>query len=105
MKRPKHVLIQPFNYKITSRVDWTRDTGNSANCMSDDQLIIVDPNLSEAGMREVVLHEILHGIWAQTGLQKEYTEDQQESIIWTLAPRLYGFLKDNPEFLRWLCGR
>lgn len=102
MKRPNRLQVAPFTYRVESREGWARDTGNSANCISDDQLIITDPNLSYEGEREVVLHEVLHALWAQTTLAKVHEPEAEEAIIWTLAPRLFGFLKDNPEFVKWL---
>jgi len=105
MKSPKKLHIEPFTYSVDKREGWARDTGNSANCISDDQLIIMDPNLSGQGERETLLHEVLHAIWAQTTLNKIHDDEVEEAIVWTLAPRLLGFLKDNPEFVTWLVGR
>lgn len=99
---PESVRIDPFDYALQAREGWARDTGNSANCISDDQLILFDPNLSDQGLREVLLHEVLHGIWAQTGLSKRHDEAAEEEIVWTLAPRLLSVLRDNPKFFRWV---
>jgi hypothetical protein len=104
-KRPTRLYIEPFTYSLEARPGWSEATGNMGNCLKDSQQLIIDPGLSDQAERDTVLHEALHALWSQTGLQKEYTEEQEEGIVWQLTPRLLGFLKDNPEFVKWLLGR
>ena len=105
MKRPKVLYVEPFAYALDARPEWTLQTGNMGNCVTDAQQIIFDAGLTDQAERDTVLHEALHAVWSQTGLQKAFTEEQQEDVIWQLTPRLFALLKDNPDFLVWLLGR
>lgn len=105
MKRPKQLYVEPFAYRVQYEPEWSIKTGNMGNCVTDTQTIYVDASLTEQAERDTVLHEVLHALWSQTGLQKAYTEDQQEDVVWQLTPRLLAVLKDNPDFVTWLLGR
>ena len=105
MKRPRSLLISPFTWEVEARPGWGEGTGNMGNTLKDSHQIVIDPGLTEQAERDTVLHEVFHAAWSQTPLQRKYTEDQEEEIIWALTPRLLGVLQDNPKFLRWLLGR
>lgn len=50
--------------------------------------------------REIVLHECLHAII--DAFRVPIGGDAEENVVTTLAPALLTFLRDNPEFVRWL---
>lgn len=56
--------------------------------------IVLKPNSPDA-VKETMLHEILHGLFENTGID---TEVDAERIVRLLTPRLHAFLKDNPGF-------
>ena len=105
MKRPKRINIDPFDYEVRYMPDFSATTNTMGSCVTDAQIIFIDAGLTDQAEKDTVLHEALHGAWSQTGLQKEYTEDQQEAVIWALTPRLLAIIRDNPELIQWLSGR
>jgi Zn-dependent peptidase ImmA (M78 family) len=50
---------------------------------------------SDDFMQENLLHEILHALFENTGIDEEL---DVERIIKILAPRLHALCKDNPEY-------
>jgi hypothetical protein len=52
--------------------------------------------------RETFLHEAMHGMWYQTLLDRQYRDKQEEDIIYSLAPKILEFLRDNPEAVEFL---
>lgn len=44
---------------------------------------------------QVLLHEIVHGLFIQQGVT-----DQDETLIERIAQSLYGLIKDNPELIK-----
>ena len=101
---PETVYVEPYRFEIVNDANWSMQTGNMGNCITDIQRIVIDANLSPQSERETVLHELLHAIWAQTSLQKRDTEEQQEEAVWQLAPRLLALLKDNAPLVQYLLG-
>lgn len=72
--------------------------------------ICMQEDLSPMFFREILLHEVLHAIFHAYRLagdmsgspqKKKYTE---EDIVLRLAPAIMAFIKDNPDFIRWLKG-
>lgn len=71
-------------------------------CGEDSQEVRYDPDIGPSVLRETVLHELLHAVWHQTTLDRLYTDEQEEQVLWTLAPRLLALLRDNPELVMFL---
>ena len=49
---------------------------------------------------ETALHEALHVIWEERGLEEK--KDDEEQIVKLLSRGLFALLRDNPEFREWL---
>lgn len=64
--------------------------------------IVVAPTVPSQE-RDTLLHELLHAIWAHTGLS--YEDDEQERVVGALAPWLLGALRDNPRLVAFLLAR
>lgn len=60
------------------------------------QLIKVAPNQHPEQLREVVLHEVIHALEGELGIELE------ERDVQALSAGMFAVLKDNPEFVRWL---
>lgn len=56
--------------------------------------IHIRAGLDSEFQKETLLHEILHGILDNTGIEDINTDQLAKA----LAPRLHAFLVDNPEF-------
>lgn len=86
------------------------DNGNSGETWTHKHEIHVRVNVVDAlGMRDIVLHEIMHAALATTGatyttrhIQKK---DMEEFMVISLTPPLLAVLSDNPGLLAWLLGR
>ena len=102
MKRPKRLLISPHWYEVKTDPDLSTKGGVVGTCMTDTQVILIDDQLGSTTEIETVTHEGLHGAWHQTGLAKNYTDEQEEEVIWSLTPRIIAMLRDNPEYVMWL---
>lgn len=80
--------------------------GVSGMMQSDRQRIWVDKRLGPDSLKETMVHELFHYIWKFSYLSAEYPDSEVssdgEKIIRTLAPYWTQFLRDNPEFTRWL---
>lgn len=59
--------------------------------------IELDSELSFDMQRQVLLHEIIHGILTHAGRHEEVSED----VIDAIAYGVFGVIKDNPEIV-WL---
>ncbi len=77
--------------------------GVAGICGEDTQTIHFDADLGPDIERETVLHESLHHIWHQSTLDKLFTDEQEEQVVWTLAPWLMQLIHDNPKFVEFLC--
>ncbi len=64
--------------------------------------IRVDPDMPSSAYAETLLHETLHAVWHQAGLQR--LEVDEEDLITALAPTLLAVLRDNPALVATLTG-
>jgi len=62
--------------------------------------ITLDVTVPLRVQQESLMHELLHAIIKQTGLQWE--EEKEETVIRTLSPFILMMLRDNPDFVAWL---
>jgi hypothetical protein len=76
--------------------------GVSGACDEIQTIILIDPSASLAVKQDTILHEPLHAIWGQTMLDKKYTDDEEEAVIWSLTPRIVALLRDNPDLVAYI---
>ena len=101
--RPKHVLIPPYKFRFVEDDKLSEAAGVLGAAMSDQEVILLDPDQGYNVMRDTVLHEILHVLIRMTDARKlGLTEDMEESLIENIAPHLLNLLRVNPELLEWL---
>ena len=60
-------------------------------------LIQVEIENNEQVQKITVLHEIMHGILTQAGIEEDH-----EKLVEILAYGLFGVLINNPDFVRWI---
>lgn len=54
-------------------------------------------------IKETVVHELIHALFDDAGITWPVAEEEQEeTLIRVLSPRLFAALKVNPELLAWL---
>lgn len=65
-----------------------------------EKKIGIDGAQTGAALVNTVVHEALHGVCYQLGLQLK--DDEEERICNSMANGLTQILKDNPDFVEWI---
>ncbi len=99
VKLPRSVRVGHRTYKIAA---WPHKEANPANkygeCSSQEGIIRVDTYYSIEQVRDTLLHEIMHAIYREWGLQDE---DKEERTVATMATALTQVMADSPECRKW----
>ena len=98
MKIPKKIKIGGFIWEVCENQDVNNEGDVFGSTHYKKQKIFIEPfgNVTEQKREQTLLHEILHVVWWQTGLNRRITEKGlDEEIIHTLSMGLYQVLKDN----------
>lgn len=94
MKRPERIRILGKRYTIT----WATKMEEGLNGLTDCdglEITVVD-NLKLDTEQDILLHEVLHAVEGQMGL------DVEDTVIERLATGLLAVLKDNPRLITYL---
>lgn len=70
---------------------------------SATQRIILRPGMAPGFTRQIMLHEIIHQLFDDSG-GIDLPGDLEETVCQSLQAPLLGVLKDNPDLVRWLVG-
>ncbi len=88
MKIPKQVKIGGFIWEIIENADVSREGDNFASTHYRGQKIFIDPREPQQNKDKAFIHEILHAVIWQTGLnerlkrvEKDLTEEELETEI------------------------
>ena len=104
-KRPAQVKIVGKVYKVrvvTERADGFED-GDYGDCDNDQLVIRIIAGRSIANDQDTLLHEILHAIEFQMGLDGAINKKVSvEQRIQGTATGLLAVMKDNPALVRFL---
>lgn len=98
MKIPATVKIGGFTWKIEEHQGVAEEGGVFGSTHSHTQKIFIEPGLTQQKKEQTLLHEILHAIWWQSGLNARYKNDKtiiEEEITQAIGHGLYQVLKDN----------
>lgn len=99
MKLPRWVKVCHRKYKI---VEWTPTQALAVNrfgeCSSVEAIIRVDLSHGLEKARDTLLHEILHAIYYEWGIQDE---DKEERVVSTFAKGLTQAMADSQECRKW----
>lgn len=87
------VKIGGITYAIT-RDATLPDTGFSGQIRYQRCQIVIADNLHPVAARQVLWHEIVHGIMQQAGIQ-----EQPESLVEAISYGVLQVLRDNPGIL------
>ncbi len=109
MRRPKRVKIGPFVFTIefnesavTRAAKDREDEGPYYGVTSFEKLLIaISPSLTPIE-REVLMHEVLHGICSVSGLGAKLKGDEEETIVSAISPYLLDTLRENKTVTRFL---
>lgn len=107
MKPPAQVRIGPWDYTVVrdhSSLDDVDDP-KLGHFQGDDCEIYLNTKQPRQIVAETLLHEVLHGIFAITGLDGDFAdqgEDAEEKFILRFSPVLASVFRDNPDLIRYL---
>lgn len=99
MKPPASVRIGPHEWTVR-RQPIDADGEYYGRTVERELAILIAPGNAPSQERDTMLHELLHAIWAHTGL--DYDDEQQEQIVRSLSTPLLGALRDNPRLVTFL---
>jgi hypothetical protein len=99
--RPSEVRVGPYLYEIEYRDEVSDSEPDLFGLtLNRDQKIIVSVRQSDLAMRDTVLHECLHAVFASSGLFREV--ENEERIVAATATWLLMLLRDNHALTRFL---
>ena len=107
MNRPDVIWIGAFPYTVTyskaaiDAISVDKHSPLLGNTDHHNLSIIIDDTMAEQMIRDTLLHEILHAIWATSGLI-EFDDLTQEQMVSTVAPQLVYVLRSNPDLVAYL---
>ena len=95
----KSINIGAITYKVKMLPD-TTDNQLGA-CVFKHQTIYLSPNQLHQSASDTLLHEVLHAIWYESGL--EYADVLvEETVVRTLSTWLRIVIETNPEFVKFI---
>lgn len=104
--RPTSIAVGPFVWpiryeaetiKTSARMDGADKFGFTRPERTD---IIVDPDRSEQGLRETILHEAIHAAVWTYGIDCDHNDE--ESVVAPLASAILDIIRRNPKVLEFL---
>ncbi len=98
---PKNVAVGGFVYDVHA---WNHDEALAGDLLGycdniKNQIKIAD-GLNDQRRAEVLLHEVLHAIFHQSGI--EATREGEEKVVSGMAYGLIGLIRQNPDFMSYL---
>lgn len=111
MKDPKkltdidEIYISPLTYNLVFEDEpkMTPDGEYSGYTDNENLKIVIKKSLAKGKMEVTILHEILHGILIQAGLNLSEDDDSfYEQMIEVLSHSLYALIKNNPKLIKLL---
>lgn len=95
----KKIKIGPVDYAIKMLPKDTTDQYGA--CVYDHQIIYLSPNQLHQGASDTLLHEVLHAIWHEAGI--EHNEIiVEETVVRTLSTWLRIIFRDNPALVKFI---
>lgn len=99
----KQIKIANLTYKVHRKAGLTSDQGITAYGIitNSKQTIELETDFpSKDKYNEVLLHEVLHGVIDQYGIDNLINHENMESIVSILARGLMQVFQDNPDLVK-----
>jgi hypothetical protein len=98
IKMPSHLRIGPVTYEVAEEVDPRDGEGDAVwgAIRHTTFELVVDQEMTVERKAITVIHEALHAILEQGSAK------QDERAITVMGYGLYGLIRDNREFIRWI---
>lgn len=87
-----------YDVKVVDGLQFGDDYVNGL-CRPDSKEILLSSKLNEQYHKGVLIHEVLHGLFNESGVSDRLEEGLEEDLVILLGNALHGFLKDNMEAL------
>lgn len=99
------IKIGHYDYKVVV-IDGLKFGDDYVNglCHPDEKTILLSAKLNDQYHKGVFIHEVLHGLFAESGLSDRLEEGSEEEFVTLLGNSLHGFLKDDIEELHEIYG-
>lgn len=95
----KKIKIGPIDYTI--KIMPADIDGQYGACVYEHQMIYLSPNQLHQAASDTILHEVLHAIWHESGL--EHTDLLvEETVVRTMSTWLRIVFLDNPELVKFI---
>lgn len=98
MKIPKSVKVNGFIWDIKEDDSISYEGNCFGSTHYKTQSIYLEPDMPQQHKEQVLIHELMHTIFWQSGLSKRYQKtnpDMEEEVVTALSVGLYQVLKDN----------
>ena len=102
-KIPSSVVIKGRDWEIKDHPDNGVAEATDGCCLSRHQLLLVlsRESVSDQYYGEVLVHELLHAMWATAGLE-EVAQKDEETVVSLLAPVLLDLIVKNPKLIKYV---
>lgn len=90
---PNQIKIGGMIYNVTEEENMESHYDHFGQIVYGKGIIRIDSNLSDVRKEQVLVHEMLHGIFFEAGIQ-----EQDEDVINRVALVLHQVMKDNDMF-------
>ena len=87
-----------YDVKVVDGLQFGDDYVNGL-CRPDSKEILLSSKLNEQYHKGVLIHEVLHGLFAESGLSDRLEEGVEEEFVILLGNSLHGFLENNIEWI------
>lgn len=98
MKIPRNIKIGGFNWEVKQSGEISTESSTFGSTHTQKQKIFIDPTETQQKKEQTFIHEVMHAIWWQVGLNTRYKGEQkhmEEEIVDAMSHGLYQVLKDN----------
>ena len=98
MKIPKKIKINGFDWEIQEDANVAMEGSVFGSTHYKNQKIFLDPNTTQQKKEQCLIHEAMHAVVWQTGLNERFRNPEkltEEEIVQALSFGMYQVLKDN----------
>lgn len=96
MELPKELKIGGFQWTVEEQKDIANESSVFGSTHTQSQKIFIEPGLNIQKRDQTLLHEVMHAIWWQSGLERIFDDRKmEEKVVHAMAMGLYQVLKDN----------
>jgi len=95
------IMGKPYSVEFSTTLMAVDDC--VGKCLPSKQMICVDETQARGQLRDTLMHEVMHGVFSESGLGTEIKgEDEEETIVRRLTTGFLQVLRANPKFTKLL---